>query len=242
MSRSEIVAEIVRTAVANGGAPLGHRAFERETGIRHADWFGIYWRSWGAAVQEAGLTANTLTGKIDEAQLLRAYCLLARELNRYPTVGDFRLKKRSDPTFPNDTVFSRRYGSFPGARAKAYAFSLVHSEFSDVSALLAGASAPMQEAARASSPVGGLGYVYMIKHGSRSEYKIGKTANPLRREGEIRLQLPEALASVHYIATDDPSGVEAYWHARFASKRKEGEWFALSRDDVAAFKRWKRIS
>jgi len=82
---------------------------------------------------------------------------------------------------------------------------------------------------------------YLLKHGSRREYKIGRTNNPLRREGEIGIQLPEKLQPLHYIKTDDPVGVEAYWHMRFASKRKEGEWFALSAQDVRAFNRWKRI-
>jgi hypothetical protein len=85
------------------------------------------------------------------------------------------------------------------------------------------------------------GYVYLLKHGSRREYKIGRTNNPLRREGEIGIQLPDKLQPVHYIKTDDPAGVETYWHMRYASKRKEGEWFALSAQDVRAFKRWKRI-
>lgn len=86
-----------------------------------------------------------------------------------------------------------------------------------------------------------VGFVYLIKHGSRREYKIGKTNDRLRREGEISLQLPEKIAPIHYIETDDPSGIENYWHKRFAEKRKEGEWFSLSEEDVRNFKRWKRI-
>jgi len=85
------------------------------------------------------------------------------------------------------------------------------------------------------------GYVYLLKHGSRREYKIGMTLNPIRREGEMKLQLPEKLEPVHYIKTDDPSGVEAYWHMRFREKRREGEWFVLSPVDVKAFKRWRSI-
>lgn len=85
------------------------------------------------------------------------------------------------------------------------------------------------------------GYVYLVRHGSGREFKIGRTSNPVRREGEVSIELPKRLEPVHVIETDDPSGVESYWHRRFAGKRLNGEWFALSQQDVRAFNRWKKI-
>jgi hypothetical protein len=103
------------------------------------------------------------------------------------------------------------------------------------------ATATPDDAEEIKSELAAPGYVYLLKHGSRREYKVGRTNNPLRREGELGVQLPEKLQPIHYIETDDPAGVENYWHSRFANKRKEGEWFALTPTDVRAFKRWRRI-
>jgi Meiotically up-regulated gene 113 len=82
-----------------------------------------------------------------------------------------------------------------------------------------------------------LGFVYLMKSGRY--FKIGKSNAVGRRERELAIQLPDMAATVHAISTDDPHGIESYWHRRFESKRKNGEWFALDQADVQVFKRRK---
>src|SRR5262249_9334532 len=87
------------------------------------------------------------------------------------------------------------------------------------------------------APRAEIGFVYLIKSGRF--YKIGRTSAAGRREREIALQLPEKATANHVIRTDDPVGIEAYWHKRFEARRKNGEWFELSVTDIAAFRRRK---
>ena len=240
MKKEQILQEIRRTAKANGGAALGWRRFEKETGISYYDWYGMFWARWSDAVREAGFEPNRMTKAYDDEFLLERLVLLTRRLGRVPVRGDLLLAAKEDPTSPSEKVF-RRLGLKLQRVSRVIAFCEAKSGYDDVADLwrkvVPTEPAPEIEEA-ASTPIG---YVYLLKHGSRQEFKLGRTNNPVRREGEMGIQLPEKLKPVHYIKTDDPAGIESYWHSRFADKRKEGEWFALTAQDVRAFKRWKRI-
>ncbi len=83
----------------------------------------------------------------------------------------------------------------------------------------------------AKNPTGG---VYLIKSGQH--FKIGKANDFEQRIKQVKLQLPEKAVEVHRIYTDDPLGIESYWHKRFKEKRKNGEWFELAEEDVEIFK------
>jgi hypothetical protein len=178
---------------------------------------------------------------LDEKFLLEKLVLLTRSLGRVPVVGDLLRAAMNDPTFPSRNSF-RRLGSKSQWAPRVMAYCEANTGNEDVAILWRSVTQNKAfDADEAEATDSAAGFVYLLRHGSRHEYKIGCTYNPLRREGEIEIQLPEKLQPVHYIKTDDPSGVENYWHRRFADKRKEGEWFALSADDLRAFKKWKRI-
>ena len=81
------------------------------------------------------------------------------------------------------------------------------------------------------------GFVYLMKSGKY--YKIGRSVSAEKRAYEIQLQLPEELKLIHKIKTDDPVGIESYWHQRFSDKRVRGEWFGLTSQDVKVFRRRK---
>lgn len=55
-----------------------------------------------------------------------------------------------------------------------------------------------------------LGYVHLLNSGRF--YKVGRSNAVGRRERELEFQLPEHSKVVHSITSDDPSGIEAYWH------------------------------
>lgn len=240
--RRHILEEIRRLSKANGVAP-GKRLFERETGVRESDWFPHLWLRWSEAIREAGLAPNTMTQPGDTEMYLRQFALLARRLGRPPLIGEMIRESKTNTAFPSEKAFRNRFGNKSGLIENLIGYCEKNSEFHDVLALC-GDSRPRQRAEDIPNPPeeGQIGYVYLIQHGNRREFKIGRTNNRLRREGEIGVELPLPIEPIHVIATDDPAGIESYWHRRFSAKRLKNEWFALSAADVAAFKKWRRIT
>lgn len=231
LTKERIIAEIQRTAAENGGAPLGQRRFQTETGIVVGSWHGKYWRNWSEAVREAGLEANAASEAYGHEALALALTKLAAKLGRFPTGADIGLEKRADPAFPGKTAFDSlgtRAARVEAVRACASACP----EYRNVLAIL---PEPEQTAGDNGATEGVDGAVYMLKLGKH--YKIGKSFRVPQRHREIAIELPEKPDVVHVITTDDPTGIEAYWHKRFADRNTNGEWFALTRDDVQAFKR-----
>lgn len=235
MNKAAILAEILRTAEDNQGVPLGQERFETETGISPGTWRGKFWRTWGEAVKEAGLTPQKKKEATSEAFMIEYLAKLARKNGRWPTQADLRMERTENPDCPSIHAFDR-LGSTQQRAALVLAFIDAHPDYEDVRGFVpaneAGTTERQQDDSAATE-----GFVYMIKAGRH--YKIGKTFSVPRRHREISLELPEKPDVVHTIRTDDPSGIEAYWHGRFAARRANGEWFALTGDDVRAFKRRK---
>lgn len=236
MSRDEILDVIRRTARENGGVPLGEDRLS-QLGIVPAVW-GKYWPRLTAAQLEAGLTPNRQNAPHPEEEALAQLVKLVRQLGSIPTSRERVVKHHQDPDFPSERVW-KRLGPKARLISRLAAYSRRHEGHEDVLALCSKSSdLGVAVSKAASAPV--FGSVYLLK-GPGSRYKIGRTNAFGRRRRELSIQLPFDTRKVHVIGTDDPSGVEAYWHQRFSAKRINSEWFELDGDDVAAFKRWKRL-
>ncbi|MDE2167407.1 MAG: GIY-YIG nuclease family protein [Alphaproteobacteria bacterium] len=228
--REEILNKIREMASANGGRPPGSRAFERETGIRTSAWLGVYWARWGDALKEAGFAPNAFQSSLPETFILEKIAKACRHYGHLPTSAELRMFAARDDNFPSHSVISSRLPKVKLIQ-RLREWTSSNEEYADVTAMLPEHKA-LESGARARTPDG---YVYLIASGAH--YKIGRSDELERRVKEIRTALPEAAKLVHTIRTDDPPGIEAYWHKRFADRRANGEWFKLSHADVAAFKR-----
>jgi Meiotically up-regulated gene 113 len=238
MDKQYILEEIKRTSRAKGGKPLGKERFYRETGVSESDWIGKHWARWSDAVRESGFEPNQMQGAHDEFDLLEKFVGLMRELRKFPTANEVKLKARATEGFPWHNSFAR-FGSKQQFAARIQEYCKEREGCDDVLALCA----PHAESRRKASSRNDVespeafGFVYLMKSGRY--FKIGRTNHAGGRERDISIQLHDKISTVHSIRTDDPVGIEKYWHSRFESKRKNGEWFDLTDADITAFKRRK---
>jgi len=236
-TKKHILSEIKRTAEENDGKPLGTMRFEKETGIKYSDWWGKYWSRWSDAVSEAGYIPNKKISAYDDDFLFQKLVELITELGTFPTTPQIRLKAHQNKDFPNQKTFATHFGG----KFELVQAVLRYCETHDVdervveACRVANAKSARQQPREVPEEQSEFGFVYLMKSGRH--FKIGRSSSAERREYELKTQLPEKLQLVHKIPTDDPVGIERYWHDRFKDKRKGGEWFELSHSDVKAFRR-----
>ena len=190
---------------------------------------------WSEALKDAGLNANEFNKAYSDDYVIEKLISLIRELGHYPVIGEIRIKAREDKNFPAHNVF-HRVGNKQTLIKKVTAYCADKAEYSDIVKICL-ALQPKDKPKNEKEDVLVIGSVYLIKSGKY--YKVGRSNSAGRRHYELSIQLPESADIIHSINTDDPVGIEVYWHNRFKDKRKNGEWFELSQEDIRAFKRRK---
>lgn len=242
MEREEIISELRRAAAENSGRPPGRHRFEDLSGIGPYAW-GAYWARYGDLLAEAGFTPNQLNEPFPMEHLLLKYIEAIREFGRVPTATELRMIRSRDGAFPSKNSFER-LGGRAERLSKVVEYCGDDPGYADVVAVCRAAmrtTGTGGNTAGSDEGKGSVGSVYLLG-GRRGEFKIGHTSGPIeRRMSALAIGSAVDLELVHEIRTDDPVGVEAYWHRRFADRAIRGEWFRLSAADVRAFKRWRRI-
>ncbi|MCP2035476.1 hypothetical protein L1279_002487 [Planomicrobium sp. HSC-17F08] len=77
------------------------------------------------------------------------------------------------------------------------------------------------------------GYVYFVQEYMNGSFKIGKTKHIEKRMNVFGVKLPFENKLIYLIKTGNHHQTEAAFHKHFADKRLEGEWFALTKEDLA---------
>lgn len=239
ITREEIIEAIRLTAKQNGDRPLGFRVFTQQTGITRYQW-GKYWAKFTDAQKEAGFEPNSPNLALKKGYAEQKYIAFIRRLGKFPTISEIRVERYSDPAIPKFP--SKRIATVFALAQVLLEYSTENAGYEDITEICRQKIAQISDGLESELIIGPtiVGEVYLYKQGQY--YKIGKTNNLLRRGKELKLLLPEEPQLIHSIKTDDPTGVEAYWHKRFGSKRSgKSEFFTLNVEDVRAFKRWKQI-
>lgn len=72
-------------------------------------------------------------------------------------------------------------------------------------------------------------FVYIMYNRRNGYFKIGKSVDPEYREKTLQAEEPDIILIDKWEAA---SHIETTLHGKFKEKRKRGEWFALTDDDI----------
>lgn len=247
MTKNEIIEAIKVTAEANGGVPLGRSRFVKETGITEKQY--LKFGTLGQLQEEAGYNPNTLQEAVEESELIKQLIELCCRFGSFPTIQKLTQVRYEEPLkFSSPNTFNRlgRTKSLRAAKiidALSLKDKLNSEEQRALNICLPVANVADTDPDEPEGKLLGCGYVYLFRDGKA--YKIGNSTDPESRRDALQTGNPRKISLVHRILTDDPKGIEDYWHRRFSNLRiriTEGhEWFNLSREDVAAFKARNRM-
>ena len=231
-TRERVIAAYQRETEGNGGVPLTQRQFNAIVPDRFSR--RVFAR-FSDLQRAAGYESREPNTRLGDAGLLTAVANLVRRIKRIPTDRELAIERRNDSDFPSPTTLRKHFGGPDGLLAALKAFCADNEAHQDLLDVLR--SRPehvgQKESARR-------GFVYLMKY--RKYYKIGYTNDVGRRRYDLKFLVPDPHKTIHYFETDDPRGIEAYWHSRFKVKRCDAsEYFDLSREDVAAFKLRKKF-
>jgi len=115
VSREEVLAAIRRETEAAGGVVPGIERFEKATGIRRHEWYGVHWAGWGEALTEAGYAPNVWGGDTGRTtdELAKLLAEVVRERGRWPSPAQVGLAHRLDPRIPAANTLRLRLGPKP---------------------------------------------------------------------------------------------------------------------------------
>lgn len=237
-TKDEILNRIRLEAAKNGEIPLGQKKFATVTGIPPHAWRMKYWARWNEAVAEAGFAPNSWATRVhgDEVLVLKL-ADLALELGHYPTEGERGMKHRSDAAFPWPKTFRERLGDKQQQVRLLMEFATSNPSHRAVFEMCTPLeTATVEDGVPRSVNASVPHRVYLAYSHSLKLFKIGETDDVNRRLREIRSDVPGPIDEVHVLETDDPAGIEQYWHRRFRERKRINEWFDLTPGDVEAFK------
>ncbi len=234
ISKEHILNEIKRLAEANNGQPPGMQMFATETNIRPHEWRGRYWVNWGSVLKEAGFEPNKWNMRLDSEEILRVVATVTLRIGHVPSEPELMMQRASGENLPSRQTISLHFKRDELLRSLRM-LGQTDAKFARLLTIVP--ELKPKTFTNANTETKNEGWVYLLKSGD--SYKIGRSEQLEKRVKQINVALPEAAELFHAIQTDDPSGIEAYWHNRFADRRLNGEWFKLSKQDVAAFKRRK---